>query len=43
MNKRKEEIQKKGNRFAYDSDLGLSIVKEDKKDSTKKEESKKDE
>lgn len=41
MNKREKEIKEKGNRFTYDSGLGLSIVEENK-DSAKKEESSKD-
>lgn len=46
MNKREQEIKdKKGNRFTYDSDMGLSVVSEGKeeKSDTKEKEVKKDE
>ena len=44
MNKREQEIKdKKGNRFTYDSDMGLSLVSEGKKEKsdTKEKETKK--
>jgi hypothetical protein len=45
MTKREQEIKdKKGNRFAYDSDMGLSVVSKGKKEKsdTKEKEVKKD-
>ena len=45
MNKREQEIKdKKSNRFIYDSDMGLSVISEGKKEKsdTKEKDNKKD-